>query len=82
MNPDDPKPLRICLHSFPVPVDTRLALEQVVFDMAGTQPRLLREDRPWLEQPAIYTDCVLVVQSARAIAREWLEEVANKTRDS
>lgn len=71
-------PRTMCPHSFPVDIWAKLALEQVLMDTGGMQVRFLRNDRPWLEQPAIYTDVVAVVQESRGVASEWLEDKRKK----
>ena len=71
---DSKKPRSLCPFSFPTEIWAKLALEQVVMDTGGMQVRYLRNDRPWLEQPAIYTDVVQTVSHARTIASDWLED--------
>jgi hypothetical protein len=69
----------LCPHSFPIETWARLAMEQVVSDTSGMQPRWLYNELPWLKQPAIYTDCVSVVQRAKKVADDWIAE-RNKKR--
>lgn len=71
-------PRALCPHSYPAETWARLALEQVLMDTGGMQMRYLYNDRPWLEQPALYTDVVGVVQDARSIATRWLEDRKKK----
>lgn len=68
----------LCPSSFPAPAWVSLVIEQVSFDLAGMQPRLLYNDRPWLEQPAIYTDCYQVVAHAKKVADDYLKESKEK----
>lgn len=70
---------QLCTSSWPTPTWAQLIIEQVSFNISGMQPRLLYEDRPWLAQPAIYTQCYGVVVRAKEVARKWAE--ANKKRE-
>ena len=74
----DSRPRTLCPFSFPVEAWAKLALEQVLQDTSGMQPRYLKNDLSWLEQPAIYTDVVGVVSEARAVAAKWTEEKRKK----
>lgn len=73
-SPSDKRPRSLCPFSYPAETWVRLAIEQVTMDTSGMQVRYLRNDLPWLEQPAVYTDVVQVVQNARGIAQKWIEE--------
>lgn len=73
-------PRQLCPFSFPADTWAELALEQVLMDTGGMQVRYLHNDRPWLEQPAIYTDVVSVVQEARSVADEWLKDKKKETK--
>lgn len=64
-------PRTLCPHSWPEDVSVRLAIEQITMDTSGMQVRYLRNNKPWLEQPALYTDVFLRVQEARSVFREW-----------
>jgi len=48
-------------------------IEQIQFDTSGMAPRLLYNDRPWLAQPAIYTQVFAIVSRAKKVADDWLE---------
>lgn len=48
-------------------------IEQIQFDTSGMAPRLLYNDRPWLAQPAIYTQVFAIVNRAKKVADDWLE---------
>lgn len=62
---------RICPHSWPTPRWASMMIEQVSFDTAGMTPRLLYNDKPWLGQPAIYTQVFGIITSARKVVKDW-----------
>lgn len=70
----DGKRSNICPSSWPTPAWARLIVEQVAFDLSGMQPRLYYNDLPWVEQPAIYTDCFQIVGKAKSVATDWSDE--------
>lgn len=72
----------ICPHSWPAPSWVSLIVEQILMDTSGMQPRFWYNDLPWLLQPAVYTDCYMIVQEARAIADRWIEEKRERERKS
>jgi hypothetical protein len=63
----------ICPYSWPTPRWASLMIEQIQFDTSGMAPRLLYNDRPWLAQPAIYTQVFAIVSRAKKVADDWLE---------
>lgn len=63
----------ICPYSWPTPRWASLMIEQIQFDTSGMTPRLLYNDRPWLAQPAIYTQVFAIVSRAKKVADDWLE---------
>ena len=69
---------RVCAASWPTPMWARLIIEQISFDTAGMQPRLLYNDLPWLAQPAIYTQCYGIVLHAKSVAQEWLDDAKKR----
>jgi coproporphyrinogen III oxidase-like Fe-S oxidoreductase len=68
----------ICPASFPIPGWARAAVEQIAVDVSGMQPRFFYNDRPWLEQPAIYCSCYFVVTEAKRIVDEWVDDRKKK----
>ncbi len=63
----------VCPYSWPTPRWAMLMIEQIQFDTSGMAPRLLYNDKPWLAQPAIYTQVFAIVSQAKRIVSEWTE---------
>lgn len=63
----------ICAHSWPTPRWAMLMIEQIQFDTSGMTPRLLYNERPWLAQPAIYTQVFAIVSKAKKVVDDWLD---------
>jgi len=72
------KRVPICPASLPVPRWARAVVEQISMDISGMQPRFFYNDRPWLEQPAIYCVCYIAVTEAKQVVDDWLEERRKK----
>jgi hypothetical protein len=67
-----------CPASFPTPAWARAVIEQITMDISGMQPRFFYNEKPWLEQPAIYCSCYMVVSEAKRLVDDWLEERRKK----
>jgi len=76
----DGKRRRICPHSWPTPVWAQLMIEQITFDTAGMTPRLLYNEKPWLAQPALYTQAYSIVLTAKKTVKEWQDAAKSKEK--
>jgi len=50
-----------------------MMIEQITFDTAGMTPRLLYNEKPWLAQPALYTQVYSIVVSVKGTVKEWVD---------
>jgi len=72
------KTVPFCPASFPAPGWVRAVIEQISMDISGMSPRFFYNDKPWLEQPAIYCVCYIIVSEAKKVVDDWLEERKKK----
>lgn len=75
------RPRNLCPFSFPAPPWARMVIEQIVMDTSGMQVRLWHNDKPWLHQPNVYCEALLMVQEARTIVDDWLKDQRKKGHD-
>jgi hypothetical protein len=55
-------------------------IEQISFDTAGMTPRLLYNEKPWLAQPALYTQAYSIVLTAKKTVKDWQDAAKSKEK--